>query len=95
MTAFRETPGYEQVTTVYRRITLSSTKKSRCPICQGLSRRTRTFGETVSQFNRNDDGTRATEADIRVHLAARAAAWTPDFRHTLCTSTPTGDRWLP
>lgn len=55
-----------------------------CPVCGRQVRRSRTFWHTVNPFNRNDDGTVRTPAEVRDRVNAEADAWEPDFTHTTC-----------
>lgn len=49
-----------------------------CGGCGKRLRRQRTFSQTVSQFNRNPDGTQRTRGEIRAELRRQAAEWAPE-----------------
>lgn len=73
----------------YQTITKTVYKTGRCPVCGRVTRRTRTFSENVTRFNRVADRTRPkTVAEVKASVAASAQAWLDDgdMRHTRCAA---------
>ena len=74
-----------------------------CPTCGKKTRRTHTFEQTVSPFNRRADGQIKTWEEVRVDVKAAAAAWDPPadiFEHEKCrdlreTPAPGGVEPIP
>lgn len=56
----------------------------KCPVCGKRVSRSRTFTQTINPFNRNEDGSVKTPAEVRVAVDAEANAWEPDFTHEAC-----------
>ena len=65
-------------------ISTSCSSTGNCPVCGKRVRRSRTFAQTVSPFNRNPDGTVRTRAQISAAVLAERSAWVPDFTHEAC-----------
>lgn len=83
--------SYETIT--YREIVAKAERTGPCTICEKPTRRTMTFGATVSPFNKIDDpaepdGRRPkTPAEVRADVRAQAEAWAPEpalFDHERC-----------
>ena len=71
----------------FETITKTVYKAGRCPVCFHVTRRTRTFSENVTRFNRVADRTRPkTRDEVRASVAAAAQAWLDDqdLRHERC-----------
>lgn len=76
----------------YDRITSCAVRNGRCPGCGKRVRRTRTFEQTVSPFNRvrfpdGSKGRPRTAGEVQIAVDRQAAAWAPDpetFRHDTC-----------
>jgi hypothetical protein len=60
----------------------------KCPVCGKRVTRSRNFENTISPFNRNEDGTRRTRAEVRQNVELEADQWTPDFTHAACVKDP-------
>lgn len=65
------------------------TRRGKCPACGKTVQRSRTFEQTVNPFNRHEDGTPRSRAEIRAAVDLLADAWTPDFRHDTEACSPT------
>ena len=72
------------VTTRYDEISTAVTSTGNCPVCGKRVRRSRTFTQTVSPFNRNPDGTVRTRAQVSAAVVAKSRTWQPDFTHQAC-----------
>lgn len=59
----------------YDRLTVTGHKTLPCPECGKRVRRQRTFGQTVSPYNRNSDGTVKTAAEVRASVVASVREW--------------------
>ena len=74
------------VTHTFHEIVARRTKSGPCPVCGKRVRRSQTFSETVNPFNRNEDGTPKSPAEVRASVNRKADAWEPDFTHERCES---------
>lgn len=64
-------------TYTYERVEHWTEKTVPCRVCGKKLKRAITFGQTISPFNTNDDGTRKTREQIRAELKEWAANWHP------------------
>lgn len=79
--------GWTRITDTYEQVTARAERKGRCPGCGRVVRRSMTFTNTISPFNKNPDGSVRTPAQVQANVDALAAAWDPDperFRHGSC-----------
>lgn len=74
------------VTHTFHEIVARRSKSGPCPVCGKRVRRSQTFSETVNPFNRNEDGSPKSPAEVRVSVNKKADAWEPDFTHERCES---------
>ena len=58
-----------------------ASKRGTCPSCGKTTVRKTVFEQTISPFNRNEDGTQRTPDEVRAAVNAEADQWVPDFRH--------------
>lgn len=65
---------------VFEQVSAPAERKVRCPSCNRKRTIRRTFIQTVNPFNKNDDGTIKTWAEVREAVKAEAAAWEPVSR---------------
>jgi hypothetical protein len=72
------------VITTYEQFSRREQRDSKCPVCGRYVRRSTTFTETMSPFNRNADGKPKDIYEITASLEEKAKAWEPDFRHEAC-----------
>ena len=63
------------VTVGFAEVGYKSTKKGKCETCGKQRQVTVTFTQTVSQSNKNDDGSRKTENQIRNQETEKMEAW--------------------
>lgn len=70
--------------TTFRPVFAYATRTSPCPVCGKRSIRRRYFEHTVNPYNRNEDGTVKTSAEVRADAKREADAWVPDFTHARC-----------
>lgn len=75
--------GTMRVTTTYDVITERATRSGKCR-CGKRVRRSQTFSQTQSPYNRNDEGRPRSQLEIRAALAKEADAWLPDFTCAGC-----------
>lgn len=77
-----------RVTIRYDEVKRKAVRYGKCPTCGERTRRSNTFVETVSPFNRHKDtGEVKTYEEVVASVEARAAAWNPDpriFEHWNC-----------
>lgn len=59
-------------------------RTGRCPVCNRVVVRWRTFSQTQNPYNRNEDGTVKSVPDILKEIRAEGAKWVPDFTHEKC-----------
>lgn len=71
-------------TTHFREISLTPTRRGKCPACGKPTVRTQKFFETVNPYNRAEDGTPKTPDQIFASVREKAENWVPDFRHERC-----------
>ena len=58
----------------------------KCSVCGKYVKRSRTFEQTISPFNRNPEtGLPRTWDEVVVRVNAEADAWKPDFTHEKCS----------
>ena len=69
----------------YEAVTARRTRKGKCTVCGKTTTRSRTFQNTISPFNRTDNGTVRTYPQVRERVEVLADAWAPDFDHWTCT----------
>jgi hypothetical protein len=75
--------------TTFDRVTFRATKSLPCPGCGRLTRRQKTFGQTLNPYNRTKLGLVKTREQIMAELRAEAARWqrVPE-RHENCSGQP-------
>ena len=63
--------------TIYRfeRVKSSAFKSGKCAVCGKTAKRTRVFENTVNPYNRNEDGTPRTYAEVRKRVDKMAREW--------------------
>lgn len=73
----------------FEEIKVTVYKTATCPICGRRTRRSRTFAQTISPFNRHADGIQRTRREVRAAVQATAQAWKrdPDGTHDRCLQT--------
>lgn len=76
----------QHIRTVYDQFKAVGVRFGLCPVCQRKGRRQKTFTETNSPFNRNEDGTVKTDREIYQSVRATAKAWEDEkeFVHPRC-----------
>ena len=67
----------------FERITAPATVTRKCA-CGKWSGRSKTFWQTVNPFNRNDDGTVKTRAEVAADVHREAAEWRPVYNCPGC-----------
>lgn len=73
--------------TVYRfeQVTRRGTKKGKCPVCQKMVTRSKTFMNTINPFNKDPDTQLPRTRDqIWEKLGRDIEVWVPDFTHDKC-----------
>lgn len=72
--------------TIYRYPEIATYREptGKCPGCGKRTRRKRRFWQTLSPFNRDENGTVRTREQIEAAVKAEADAWEPDFTHVGC-----------
>lgn len=71
-------------TVTYEPIKRSETKPFMCRVCGKRGKKSTTFRQTLSPFNKNAAGELKTVAEIEAELLARCEAWEPDPVHAKC-----------
>jgi hypothetical protein len=82
--------SYHTVTTRYEPVTTSREHRGKCSVCGKPTVRRRTFQHTVNPFNKNEDGSVRTRAEVWKRVNAVADEWIPDFRHDKCRGATDG-----
>lgn len=59
----------------FQAVELKFSKSGICPACGKNASRTKKFFQTLNPFNKNDDGSIKTVAQIKVELVAKGADW--------------------
>lgn len=70
--------------TTFRQISTRANHSGRCPACGERVTRSRIFVQTVSPYNRHEDGTPKSDREVWLAVRDEAAAWVPDFTHKRC-----------
>lgn len=71
----------------FTRTSFRATRHGKCPTCGKRVTRSRTFEQTVNPFNKNEDGSVKTWAEVSADVRREAAAWDPQpsvFEHNKC-----------
>lgn len=68
----------------FQKVQCQFEQTGQCPTCLKRVTRRRTFTQTVNPFNRNDDGSVKTSAEVYAAVKAEGEAWQPDFTHEAC-----------
>ena len=72
-------------TYTYMKFTAKGTRKGVCDVCGKRTTRSLTFSQTVSPFNKNEDGTVKTEAQVIHSVWLEAEEWAKgQVRHAGC-----------
>jgi uncharacterized C2H2 Zn-finger protein len=77
----------------FEEVKARATRKGKCPSCNKMVTRSRTFMKTVNPFHRNANGTVKTWAEVNAAVTAEAEAWQPPvewFEHDACRDFENG-----
>lgn len=78
-------PGTATTTYRFAAVKHPTTKTGKCPVCGKTVKRSRTFEQTLSPFNKNKaTGELKTRQEIGLELKFEAEAWVPDYTHAHC-----------
>lgn len=76
------------VTYQYDQVKRGVTRYGKCPTCGKRTRRSQTFVETISPFNKNEFGDPKSYDEAQASVDAKARAWVPTgeffFEHYTC-----------
>jgi hypothetical protein len=76
-----------RTTIYYDAITATGRKRGECVVCGKNAQRAKTFQMTANPWNRNEDGTRRTRAEIQRLVNQQAVAWEAEpIMHGRCES---------
>ena len=67
--------SWRAVTTTYERVTWTGHRSGPCAVCGKRATRSRTFENTISPFNRNEDGSVRSYREVSDRVRAMAAEW--------------------
>jgi hypothetical protein len=73
-----------RVVMTYDEVKAKAVRRGVCKICGLKMIKQTTFINTVSPFNKNDDGEPCTYAEAQAKVDAKAAAWRTEFVHAAC-----------
>lgn len=74
--------------TRFQEIRVQARRRGPCSKCGRRVDRVQTFSQTVSPFNRTEDGRPKTPVEVRAAVQAQADAWDPEpavFDHVKCS----------
>lgn len=75
-------------TYTYEQVRVTVSKSGTCATCGKAARRQTTITNTVSPFNRNDDGTVRTRSEVLARVRQLARQWqTAPVVHAACEAT--------
>ena len=74
-------------TTRFARVEVRAQRKGKCETCGKRWTKTKTFWHSVNPFNRRDDGTPKTRAEVLQDVRTEADSWNPE-PHCPATSAP-------
>jgi hypothetical protein len=72
---------------VFEEVTATGRKSGECVVCGKRAVRMQDFTNTINPWNRNDDGTTRTRAEIQKIVSWQARAWEHEpLMHAKCES---------
>ena len=79
--------GRGVTTYTYRQISVKGWKAGRCVVCGKGAERSKTFTNTVNPWNRNEDGSVRTAAEVLANVRRLACEWEAEpVKHARCES---------